>query len=130
MSETPRTDEAEFYVDHFDGNFTEILVTRSNLPRQLERELAAKAEECEELKRRFVMTSSDHDDAGPFGRLEIIDRDRDGKPLRFGNVAITMRNGMWMGTHNGFPAGDPALYSRERAERIVEAWNAALREAK
>lgn len=66
------------------------------------------------------------DDAGPFGLLQIEVEDNEGKPLPFGKVAICMRNGGWLGSSNGFPMGAPALYSRERAERIVELWNAEI----
>ena len=66
------------------------------------------------------------DDAGPFKQVFIIDQDIEGKPMAFGRVAIAMRDGGWLGSSNGYPMGAPALYTRERAERIVEAWNASL----
>ena len=53
---TQETDDGAFYVDHFDGNFTEIEVTRSVIPRTLERErngLAARVAELEKDAERY-----------------------------------------------------------------------------
>ena len=49
-SDTPRTDDAEFITDSFDGNFTEIAVTKSAFTRQLERELAAEKADAERYR--------------------------------------------------------------------------------
>lgn len=71
---------------------------------------------------------ADRDDAGPFKEVFLLDMDGGGKPFPFGRVAICMRDGGWLGSSNGFPMSAPALYTRERAERIVDAWNKSLLE--